>query len=196
MHPTGSNNVKVLEHRGTPTALAVYDTQLCGTVSELVLRNRDASPFGFLSLLDERSRPRRASHPSPGRSNCRTANAVHAQHRRQRMRLSPLAAALGTDRRNAGFQTRPGESAVHPFQKDLAARLARLAVAFKVRKGQLPKALHVAIPPKRRNARQQARPGCTMPRPKSGCIQRFSRGLSMPSLLVSSRLDCPALAWP
>ncbi len=35
-------------------------------------------------------------------------DAVHAQHHRQRMRLSPLAAALRMRRRNAGLQVRPG----------------------------------------------------------------------------------------
>ncbi len=62
------------------------------------------------------------------------------------MRLSTLTAALETGRRNAGFQTRPGDRAVHPIWKDLTALLA---VAFKARKGQLPKALHVVIPQKK-----------------------------------------------
>ncbi len=36
-----------------------------------------------------------------------------------------------------------GIKAVHPLRKDLAARLALLAIAFEAGKGQLPKALHV-----------------------------------------------------
>ena len=76
-------------------------------------------------------------------------NAAHAQHRRQRMRLSPLAAALRTRRRNAGLQALPGDQAVHPLRKDLAALLARLAIALEAGKGQLPKALHVRIPRKK-----------------------------------------------
>ncbi len=66
MYPTGSNGAsqaivdarvigaKMLEHGVTKEALAAYDTQLCGPVSELVLRNRGAGPFGLLNLLDER----------------------------------------------------------------------------------------------------------------------------------------------
>ncbi|MDG3041147.1 flavin-dependent oxidoreductase [Roseicyclus marinus] len=66
MYPTGSNGAsqaivdarvigaKMLEHGVTPKALAAYDAQLCGPVSELVLRNRGMGPFGLLSLLDDR----------------------------------------------------------------------------------------------------------------------------------------------
>ena len=66
MYPTGSNGAsqaivdarvigaKLLEHGVTPKALAAYDAQLCGPVSELVLRNRGAGPFGLLNLLHDR----------------------------------------------------------------------------------------------------------------------------------------------
>ncbi len=66
MYPTGSNGAsqaiidarvigaKFLQHGVTPTALSAYDAELCGPVSELVLRNRSAGPFGLLNLLDER----------------------------------------------------------------------------------------------------------------------------------------------
>ncbi len=66
MYPTGSNGAsqaivdarvigaKFLEHGVTEAALSAYDAQLCGPVSELVLRNRGAGPFGLLNLLDER----------------------------------------------------------------------------------------------------------------------------------------------
>ncbi|WP_439122783.1 flavin-dependent oxidoreductase [Marivita sp.] len=66
MYPTGSNGAsqafvdarvigaKVLEHGLNEAALAAYDAQLCGPVSELVLRNRGAGPFGLLNLLNER----------------------------------------------------------------------------------------------------------------------------------------------
>jgi 2-polyprenyl-6-methoxyphenol hydroxylase-like FAD-dependent oxidoreductase len=66
MYPTGSNGASqaiidarvlgaaMLEHGVTAAALAAYDTQLCGPVSALVLRNRGAGPFGLLNLLDER----------------------------------------------------------------------------------------------------------------------------------------------
>jgi 2-polyprenyl-6-methoxyphenol hydroxylase-like FAD-dependent oxidoreductase len=66
MYPTGSNGAsqaivdarligaKMLEHGVTKEALGAYDAQLCGPVSQLVLRNRGAGPFGLLNLLDER----------------------------------------------------------------------------------------------------------------------------------------------
>jgi 2-polyprenyl-6-methoxyphenol hydroxylase-like FAD-dependent oxidoreductase len=66
MYPTGSNGAsqaivdarvigaKMVEHGARETALAAYDAQLCGPVSELVLRNRGAGPFGLLNLLDDR----------------------------------------------------------------------------------------------------------------------------------------------
>jgi 2-polyprenyl-6-methoxyphenol hydroxylase-like FAD-dependent oxidoreductase len=66
MYPTGSNGASqaivdarvlgssILAHGVTPAALAAYDAALCGPVSQLVLRNRGAGPFGLLNLVDER----------------------------------------------------------------------------------------------------------------------------------------------
>lgn len=66
MYPTGSNGAsqaivdarvigaQMIAHGVTEQALAAYDAQLCKPVSELVLRNRGAGPFGLLNLLDER----------------------------------------------------------------------------------------------------------------------------------------------
>ncbi len=66
MYPTGSNGAsqaimdgrvlgaKILEHGVTTEALAAYDQALCGPVSELILRNRGAGPFGLLNIADER----------------------------------------------------------------------------------------------------------------------------------------------
>jgi flavin-dependent dehydrogenase len=66
MYPTGSNGgsqaivdarvlgAAMVEHGVTPEALAAYDVKLCGPVSQLVLRNRGAGPFGLLNLVDER----------------------------------------------------------------------------------------------------------------------------------------------
>lgn len=66
MYPTGSNGAsqaivdarvigaRMLAHGVTPAALAAYDAQLCAPVSDLVLRNRGAGPFGLLTLLDAR----------------------------------------------------------------------------------------------------------------------------------------------
>ena len=67
MYPTGSNGAsqaivdarvigaKLLSEGLSPAALAAYDAKLCAPVSELILRNRGAGPFGLLNLLDERS---------------------------------------------------------------------------------------------------------------------------------------------
>ncbi|WP_210325913.1 flavin-dependent oxidoreductase [Oricola nitratireducens] len=66
MYPTGSNGASqaiidarvlgtcLLEHGVTSEALAAYDEKLCGPVSELILRNRGAGPFGLLNMVDER----------------------------------------------------------------------------------------------------------------------------------------------
>ncbi|MBV0911997.1 flavin-dependent oxidoreductase [Anianabacter salinae] len=66
MYPTGSNGAsqavvdarvlgaRLLEHGLTPRALAAYDAELCGPISEVVLRNRGAGPFGLLNMVDER----------------------------------------------------------------------------------------------------------------------------------------------
>ena len=66
MYPTGSNGASqavvdarvlgaaMLEHGVTPAALAAYDARLCGPISQLVLRNRGAGPFGLLNIVDER----------------------------------------------------------------------------------------------------------------------------------------------
>ena len=43
----------IAPERGT-NGYRAYDETLCGPVSELVLRNRGAGPFGLLNLLDER----------------------------------------------------------------------------------------------------------------------------------------------
>jgi len=66
MYPTGSNGASqaivdarvlgaaMLEHGVHSRALQAYDTQLCSELSQLVLRNRGAGPFGLLNLLDDR----------------------------------------------------------------------------------------------------------------------------------------------
>lgn len=66
MYPTGSNGASqaivdarvlgaaLLEHGVTQAALAAYDARLCGPISELILRNRSAGPFGLLNMVDER----------------------------------------------------------------------------------------------------------------------------------------------
>ena len=66
MYPTGSNGASqaiidartlgaaFIEYGVTAEALRHYDERLCGPVSQLVLRNRGAGPFGLLNLVDER----------------------------------------------------------------------------------------------------------------------------------------------
>ena len=66
MYPTGSNGASqalidarvlgaaILEYDVNSRALQAYDTQLCAEISQLVLRNRGAGPFGLLNLLDDR----------------------------------------------------------------------------------------------------------------------------------------------
>ncbi len=66
MYPTGSNGASqaivdarvigaaMLAHGVTADALKSYDELLCSKVSELVLRNRSAGPFGLLNILNER----------------------------------------------------------------------------------------------------------------------------------------------
>jgi 5-methylphenazine-1-carboxylate 1-monooxygenase len=66
MYPTGSNGASqavvdarilgaaMLAHGVTGRALQAYDSQLCGEISAVILRNRGAGPFGLLNLVDER----------------------------------------------------------------------------------------------------------------------------------------------
>ncbi|MEX0343999.1 MAG: flavin-dependent oxidoreductase [Rhizobiaceae bacterium] len=66
MYPTGSNGASqaivdarvlgasMIEHGVSREALAAYNDRLCGPVSEVVLRNRGAGPFGLLAMVDER----------------------------------------------------------------------------------------------------------------------------------------------
>ena len=66
MYPTGSNGASqaivdarvlgaaMVDHGVSPKALAAYDAKLCGPVSQLILRNRGAGPFGLLNIVDER----------------------------------------------------------------------------------------------------------------------------------------------
>jgi 2-polyprenyl-6-methoxyphenol hydroxylase-like FAD-dependent oxidoreductase len=66
MYPTGSNGASqaivdarvlgamMIEHGVNAKALDAYGALLCDEMSQLVLRNRDAGPFGLLNLLDDR----------------------------------------------------------------------------------------------------------------------------------------------
>jgi len=66
MYPTGSNGgsqaivdarvlgAAMVAHGVGPEALAAYDDKLCGPISQVILRNRGAGPFGLLNIVDER----------------------------------------------------------------------------------------------------------------------------------------------
>lgn len=66
MYPTGSNGASqaiidarelgaaMIRNGAAEAALSAYNQKLCGPVSELILRNRGAGPFGLLNLVDER----------------------------------------------------------------------------------------------------------------------------------------------
>jgi len=67
MYPTGSNGgsqaivdarvlgAAMVEHGATRRSLAAYDDKLCRPISQLILRNRGAGPFGLLNIVDQRS---------------------------------------------------------------------------------------------------------------------------------------------
>ena len=66
MYPTGSNGAsqsiidariigaRLLEHGVGVDALVAYNAELCEPISQLVLRNRGAGPFGLLNLVAQR----------------------------------------------------------------------------------------------------------------------------------------------
>lgn len=66
MYPTGSNGAsqavidarvmgaKMVSEGVSEAALLAYDETLCGPISEVVLRNRGAGPFGLLNMVEER----------------------------------------------------------------------------------------------------------------------------------------------
>ncbi|MFY0681868.1 MAG: flavin-dependent oxidoreductase [Thalassovita sp.] len=66
MYPTGSNGasqavidarelaVAFLRHGLNAAALQAFDQKLCGPVSDLILRNRGAGPFGLLNMVNDR----------------------------------------------------------------------------------------------------------------------------------------------
>ncbi|MGR3452795.1 flavin-dependent oxidoreductase [Pseudooceanicola sp.] len=66
MYPTGSNGAsqaivdarvlgaEMLVHGVSEAALAGFDARLCGPISDVVLRNRGAGPFGLLNIVDDR----------------------------------------------------------------------------------------------------------------------------------------------
>lgn len=109
MYPTGSNGASqaiidartlgaaLLAHGVTPAALAAYDAQLCGPVSQLILRNRGAGPFGLLNLVDERC----------GGSFANIDDVIPPEERAQFMAGYKAAAGFAIEKLNAAPPTIP-----------------------------------------------------------------------------------------
>jgi 2-polyprenyl-6-methoxyphenol hydroxylase-like FAD-dependent oxidoreductase len=109
MYPTGSNGAsqaivdarvigaRMLTHGVTAKALAAYDDELCAPISELVLRNRGAGPFGLLNLVDERS----------GGAFAHIDDVVPPAEREAFMARYKTAAGFAKDRLNAAAPTIP-----------------------------------------------------------------------------------------
>lgn len=109
MYPTGSNGAsqaiidarvlgaKLLEHGVTSNALEAYDAELCGPVSEVVLRNRGAGPFGLLNMVNERC----------GGTFEHIDDVIPEQERRDFMLKYQTAAGFARDELNAAQRTIP-----------------------------------------------------------------------------------------
>ncbi len=115
MYPTGSNGAsqaivdarvigaRMLEHGVTEAALAAYDAQLCGPVSDLVLRNRGAGPFGLLNLLNDRC----------GGLFDEIEDVIPAEERREFMAKYKAAAGFAIETLNAAAPTIPADAKLH-----------------------------------------------------------------------------------
>ena len=116
MYPTGSNGASqaivdarvlglaMVEHGVTPAALAAYDAQLCGPISEVILRNRGAGPFGLLKIVDERC----------GGSFDNIDDVIPPAERTQFMAGYKRAAGYAIESLNAADQTIPDGARVAP----------------------------------------------------------------------------------
>lgn len=115
MYPTGSNGASqaivdarvigasMLDHGVTEAALAAYDAQLCGPVSDLVLRNRGAGPFGLLNLLNDRC----------GGVFDEIEDVIPAEERREFMAKYKAAAGFAIETLNAAAPTIPADAKLH-----------------------------------------------------------------------------------
>ena len=109
MYPTGSNGASqavvdarvlgaaMLEHGVTPAAFVAYNASLCGPISQLVLRNRGAGPFGLLNIVDERC----------GGTFTNIDDVIPAKERADFMAGYKAAAGLAIDRLNSAQPTIP-----------------------------------------------------------------------------------------
>jgi 2-polyprenyl-6-methoxyphenol hydroxylase-like FAD-dependent oxidoreductase len=114
MYPTGSNGASqaivdarvlgaaMLEHGAGAAALRAYDQRLCEPISQVVLRNRGAGPFGLLNLLDERC----------GGVFDDIDDVISAEERERFMSSYKAAAGFGMERLNAAPPTIPAGARV------------------------------------------------------------------------------------
>jgi len=109
MYPTGSNGAsqaivdtrvlgaEFLAHGVTREALRAFDGRMCGPISQVVLRNRGAGPFGLLNMVDERS----------GGVFDDIDDVIPPQERAEFMASYKAAAGFAVDRLNAAPPTIP-----------------------------------------------------------------------------------------
>ncbi len=119
MYPTGSNGASqaiidarvlgasMIRHGVTRAAIAAYDDKLREPISQLILRNRGAGPFGLLNLVDERC----------GGEFDDIDDVVPAQERADFMARYKAAAGFAIDQLNAAPPTiAPGEKVRQPAE--------------------------------------------------------------------------------
>ena len=127
MYPTGSNGgsqaivdarvlgAAIVEHGVTQEALAAYDNKLCDPISQLILRNRGAGPFGLLNIVDERS----------GGTFDNIDDVIPPQERAEFMAGYKAAAGFAIEKLNTAPQTIP--NGARAFTSDLAQTSHALA---------------------------------------------------------------------
>ena len=118
MYPTGSNGgsqaivdarvlgAAIVEHGVTQEALAAYDNKLCGPISQLILRNRGAGPFGLLNIVDERC----------GGTFDNIDDVVPPEERAEFMAGYKAAAGFAIEKLNAAPQTIPNGARARTLQ--------------------------------------------------------------------------------
>ena len=134
MYPTGSNGgsqaivdarvlgAAMLEHGVTETALAAFDAKLCGPISQLILRNRGAGPFGLLNMVDERC----------GGTFDNIDDVIPPEERAQFMAAYHAAAGFAKETLNAAPMTIPrGARAATSGLGELGARQADRFMSFR-----------------------------------------------------------------
>jgi hypothetical protein len=109
----------MLEHGAGAAALRAYDQRLCEPISQVVLRNRSAGPFGLLNLLDERC----------GGVFEDIDDVISAEERERFMSTYKAAAGLGMDQLNAAPPTIPagarvGHRKADSFFQSVASKIA------------------------------------------------------------------------